>query len=338
MSSPSPPAGSGSCGSGCGRRRGRRARHSGRVRRGVPGPDRRGGRVLRRTRPSQARRPRNGGSCGRGTPGCSGASSSTTTWSPHWLEGDPSQPAPPAGREDGRNADWPHVYNRDIISMPDKWEYPWFAAWDLAFHMIPFARIDPHFAKEQLLLLLREWYMHPNGQIPAYEFAFGDVNPPVHAWACWRVYKMTGAKGKRDRLFLERAFQKLLLNFTWWVNRKDPEGRNLFAGGFLGLDNIGVFDRSRPLPTGGHLEQADGTAWMAFYCNTMLSHGAGARERGPGVRGPRLQVLRALHRHRAGDQHAGRLGAVARGRRLLLRPAPRGRPARAAAGPLARGR
>ena len=155
--------------------------------------------------------------------------------------------------------------------MPDKWEYPWFAAWDLAFHMIPFAKVDPHFAKEQLLLLLREWYMHPNGQIPAYEFAFGDVNPPVHAWACWRVYKMTGAKGQRDRLFLERVFQKLLLNFTWWVNRKDPEGRNLFAGGFLGLDNIGVFDRSRPLPTGGHLEQADGTAWMAFYCNTMLS-------------------------------------------------------------------
>jgi hypothetical protein len=188
-----------------------------------------------------------------------------------WAEGDPSQPAPPESRREGRNGEWGHVYNRDIISMPDKWEYPWFAAWDLAFHMIPFARIDPHFAKEQLLLLLREWYMHPNGQIPAYEFAFGDVNPPVHAWACWRVYKMTGPKGQRDRLFLERAFQKLLLNFTWWVNRKDPEGRNLFAGGFLGLDNIGVFDRSRPLPTGGHLEQADGTAWMAFYCNTMLS-------------------------------------------------------------------
>jgi hypothetical protein len=189
----------------------------------------------------------------------------------HWIEGDPAQPAPPAGRLEGRNAEWPHVYNRDIISMPDKWEYPWFAAWDLAFHMIPFAKVDPHFAKEQLLLLLREWYMHPNGQIPAYEFAFGDVNPPVHAWACWRVYKMTGPKGQRDRLFLERVFQKLLLNFTWWVNRKDPEGRNLFSGGFLGLDNIGVFDRSRPLPTGGHLEQADGTAWMAFYCNTMLS-------------------------------------------------------------------
>ncbi len=188
-----------------------------------------------------------------------------------WLPGDPSPPPPPDNRLAGRNGDWTHLFNRDVISMPDKWEYPWFAAWDLAFHMLPFARIDPHFAKEQLILLLREWYMHPNGQIPAYEFAFSDVNPPVHAWAVWRVYKMTGARGKRDRLFLERAFQKLLLNFTWWVNRKDPEGRNLFAGGFLGLDNIGVFDRSRPLPTGGHLEQADGTAWMAFYCNTMLS-------------------------------------------------------------------
>jgi hypothetical protein len=188
-----------------------------------------------------------------------------------WLEGDPAQPAPPSGRREGRNSDWPHVFNRDVISMPDKWEYPWFAAWDLAFHMIPFARIDPDFAKEQLLLLLREWYMHPNGQIPAYEFAFSDVNPPVHAWACWRVYKMTGPRGRRDRVFLERAFHKLLLNFTWWVNRKDPDGHNLFAGGFLGLDNIGVFDRSQPLPTGGHLEQADGTAWMAFYCNTMLA-------------------------------------------------------------------
>ncbi|MGN6392363.1 MAG: MGH1-like glycoside hydrolase domain-containing protein [Gemmatimonadales bacterium] len=188
-----------------------------------------------------------------------------------WAEGDPAHPMPPAGRQEGRNVGWPHVFSRDVISMPDKWEYPWFAAWDLAFHMIPFARIDPHFAKEQLLLLLREWYMHPNGQIPAYEFALGDVNPPVHAWACWRVYKMTGPRGERDRVFLERAFHKLLLNFTWWVNRKDPDGRNLFAGGFLGLDNIGVFDRSQPLPTGGHLEQADGTAWMAFYCNTMLA-------------------------------------------------------------------
>jgi hypothetical protein len=188
-----------------------------------------------------------------------------------WLEGDPAQPAPPPERATGRNGDWGHVYNRDVISMPDKWEYPWYAAWDLAFHMIPFARIDPEFAKAQLLLFLREWYMHPNGQLPAYEFAFSDVNPPVHAWACWRVYKMTGPRGARDRVFLERAFHKLLLNFTWWVNRKDPDGHNLFAGGFLGLDNIGVFDRSRPLPTGGHLEQADGTAWMAFYCSTMLA-------------------------------------------------------------------
>jgi hypothetical protein len=188
-----------------------------------------------------------------------------------WLEGDPAQPAPPPERARGRNAEWTHIYNRDVISMPDTWEYPWYAAWDLAFHMIPFAQVDPEFAKQQLVLLLREWYMHPNGQIPAYEFAFGDVNPPVHAWACWRVYKMTGGRAKRDRLFLARTFQKLLLNFTWWVNRKDPEGRNLFAGGFLGLDNIGAFDRSKPLPTGGHLEQADGTAWMAFYCATMLS-------------------------------------------------------------------
>ncbi len=188
-----------------------------------------------------------------------------------WLEGDPSQPTPPAGRRFGRNSDWAHMYNRDVISMPDKWEYPWYAAWDLAFHMIPFARIDPDFTKSQLLLFLREWYMHPNGQIPAYEWAFGDVNPPVHAWACWRFYKMTAPRGARDRVFLARAFHKLLLNFTWWVNRKDPDGHNLFAGGFLGLDNIGVFDRSQALPTGGHLEQADGTAWMAFYCGTMLS-------------------------------------------------------------------
>jgi hypothetical protein len=188
-----------------------------------------------------------------------------------WLEGDPAQPAPPPGRREGRNADWPHLYNRDVLLMPDKWEYPWYAAWDLAFHCVAVARVDPALAKEQLVLLLREWYMHPNGQIPAYEYAFSDVNPPVHAWAAWRVYKLTGARGKRDRVFLARVFQKLLLNFTWWVNRKDVEGKHLFAGGFLGLDNIGVFDRSKPLPTGGQLEQADGTAWMAFYCTTMLS-------------------------------------------------------------------
>jgi hypothetical protein len=188
-----------------------------------------------------------------------------------WLEGDPNQPAPPAARRDGRNHEWLNLYNRDVVSMPDTWEYPWYAAWDLSFHMIPFAAIDPEFAKEQLVLFMREWYMHPNGQLPAYEFAFSDANPPVHAWACWQVYKLTAdASGKRDRFFLERVFQKLLINFTWWVNRKDVAGRNLFSGGFLGLDNIGVFDRSQPLPAGGSLEQADGTAWMAFFCATML--------------------------------------------------------------------
>jgi len=189
----------------------------------------------------------------------------------HWLEGDPAQPAPPPSRVRGRNADWRHLHLRDVLSMPDKWEYPWFAAWDLACHMIPFAKIDPYFAKHQLQLLLREWYLHPNGQLPAYEFQFGDVNAPLHAWAAWRVYKIEAPAGKRDLAFLASVFQKLLLNFTWWVNRKDPHGDNLFSGGFLGLDNIGVFDRSQPLPTGGHLEQADGTAWMAFYSVTMLA-------------------------------------------------------------------
>ena len=189
----------------------------------------------------------------------------------HWLEGDPRSPPPPPGHLTARNSDWRHVHCRDVISMPDKWEYPWFAAWDLAFHMVPFARIDPAFAKEQVLLFLREWYMHPNGQIPAYEFAFGDANPPVHAWAAWRVYKIAAHRGERDLDFLKRVFHKLLLNFTWWVNRKDEDGNNLFSGGFLGLDNIGVFDRSQPLPAGGKLEQADGTAWMAFYASTMLA-------------------------------------------------------------------
>jgi hypothetical protein len=188
-----------------------------------------------------------------------------------WLNGDAAQTPPPSERNGGRNHEWKHLYSRDVISMPDKWEYPWFAAWDLAFHMIPMAEVDPQFAKEQITLFLREWYMHPNGQIPAYEFALGDVNPPVHAWAAWRIYKMTGKRGERDRVFLESVFQKLLLNFTWWVNRKDVEGNNIFSGGFLGLDNIGVFDRSQPLPTGGYLQQADGTAWMGFYCLTMLS-------------------------------------------------------------------
>jgi hypothetical protein len=166
-----------------------------------------------------------------------------------WLLGDPGQPAPPPQRAFGRNADWDHLVNDEIISMPDKWEYPWYAAWDLAFHCIPLAMIDAEFAKQQLVLLTREWYMHPNGQLPAYEWAFGDVNPPVHAWAAWRVYQMDRKQnGRGDIKFLERIFHKLMLNFTWWVNRKDAEGRNVFQGGFLGLDNIGVFDRSKPLP------------------------------------------------------------------------------------------
>ncbi|MGB6682580.1 MAG: hypothetical protein WBH24_02930, partial [Candidatus Acidiferrum sp.] len=189
-----------------------------------------------------------------------------------WLEGDPAGPPPPPERLKGRNKDWTHLYNDDVLSMPDKWEYPWYAAWDLGFHCIALALVDPDFAKEQLILLLREWYMHPNGQLPAYEWAFGDVNPPVHAWAAWRIYKIERrVRGVADRGFLEKVFHKLLLNFTWWVNRKDPEGMNIFQGGFLGLDNIGVFDRSAPLPTGGHLEQSDGTSWMGMYCLNMLA-------------------------------------------------------------------
>ncbi len=189
-----------------------------------------------------------------------------------WLEGDPGQPPPPPERLNGRNHDWMQLYNADVISMPDKWEYPWYAAWDLAFHCVPLALVDPDFAKDQLTLMLREWYMHPNGQLPAYEWALGDVNPPVHAWAAWRVYKIDKKqRGSGDLQFLERVFHKLLLNFTWWVNRKDAEGMNVFQGGFLGLDNIGVFDRSRPLPTGGHLEQSDGTSWMAMYTLNLLA-------------------------------------------------------------------
>ncbi len=189
-----------------------------------------------------------------------------------WLKGDPAVPPPPPERLNGRNREWSHLYNADVISMPDKWEYPWYAAWDLAFHCVPLALVDCEFAKQQLVLMTREWYMHPNGQLPAYEWAFGDVNPPVHAWAAWRVYKIDKKRrGVGDRAFLARIFQKLLLNFTWWVNRKDSEGRNVFQGGFLGLDNIGVFDRSAPLPTGGHIEQADGTGWMAMYCLNLLA-------------------------------------------------------------------
>ncbi|HEY4691058.1 MAG TPA: glucosidase [Anaerolineae bacterium] len=204
-----------------------------------------------------------------------------------WLQGDPGQPPPPAERKNGRNREWPHLNAFDVVSMPDKWEYPWFAAWDLAFHCIPLALVDAEFAKNQLVRLTREWYQHPNGQIPAYEWNFGDVNPPVMAWAAWRVYRIdqkrrnvgddsgrrqsaSGDASHGDLVFLERVFHKLLLNFTWWVNRKDSEGNNIFQGGFLGLDNIGVFDRSAPLPTGGLIEQSDGTSWMGMFCLNMM--------------------------------------------------------------------
>ncbi|KAK8200217.1 Six-hairpin glycosidase-like protein [Phyllosticta capitalensis] len=189
-----------------------------------------------------------------------------------WANGDPNMPPPPPGRKNVRNKNWKHMYLDDILSMPDSWEYPFFAAWDSAFHCIPLAMIDPDFAKKQLDLFTREWYMHPNGQLPAYEWNFGDVNPPVHAWSTFRVFKIERKMyGHEDWDFLERVFQKLLLNFTWWVNRKDFDGKNVFEGGFLGLDNIGLFNRSDPLPTGGVLEQADSTGWMAFYCLCMLN-------------------------------------------------------------------
>ena len=224
----------------------------------------------------------------------------------------------------GRNHEWTHLYNADVISMPDKWEYPWYAAWDLAFHCVPLALVDSEFAKEQLMLMLREWYMHPNGQIPAYEWAFGDVNPPVHAWAAWRVYKIDKKRrGKGDRAFLERVFHKLLLNFTWWVNRKDAEGMNIFQGGFLGLDNIGVFDRSAPLPTGGYIEQSDGTSWMAMYMPESAGDRAGTGQRRSVLRGRGQQILGALplHRQRHEPSRRRRHGPVERGRRLLLRRA-----------------
>lgn len=194
-----------------------------------------------------------------------------------WLNGDPGLPPPPPARKQGRNAEWTHLNNSTVMSMPDKWEYPWYATWDLAFHCVPLALVDAEFAKEQLILITREWYMHPNGQFPAYEWEFGNVNPPVHAWAAWRVFQMD-RKQRRTRhpddpgdiAFLERVYHKLLLNFTWWVNRKDAQGRNIFHGGFLGLDNISVFDRSAPLPTGGTISQADGTSWMAMYSLNLL--------------------------------------------------------------------
>ena len=215
--------------------------------------------------------------------------------------------------------------------MPDKWEYPWYAAWDLAFHTIALALVDPDFAKDQLVLFLREWYMHPNGQIPAYEWAFGDVNPPVHAWAAWRVYKIEQRiRGIADRRFLERVFQKLLLNFTWWVNRKDADGQNVFQGGFLGLDNIGVFDRSAPLPTGGHIEQSDGTAWMGMYCLNMLAIALELAARGPDLRGHGLKFFEhfVYIAHAMNDMGGDGHRALERGGRLLLRRAPHCRTAR----------
>jgi hypothetical protein len=189
-----------------------------------------------------------------------------------WLRGDPLQPPPPAVRAAGRNHDWPHLFNEDVLSMPDTWEYPWYAAWDLAFHTVVLSLVDPGFAKRQLITLTREWYMNPNGQIPAYEWAFGDVNPPVQAWAAYRIFQIEHKMyGVADYLFLERVFQKLLLNFTWWVNREDPLGANVFTGGFLGLDNIGIFDRSAELPTGGRIVQSDATSWMAVYALDMMA-------------------------------------------------------------------
>ena len=240
-----------------------------------------------------------------------------------WLNGDPACPPPPEARKQGRNHEWTHLYNADVISMPDKWEYPWYAAWDLAFHCVPLALIDSEFAKDQLVLMLREWYMHPNGQLPAYEWAFGDVNPPVHAWAAWRVYKIEKKRrGVGDRAFLERVFHKLMLNFTWWVNRKDAEGRNIFEGGFLGLDNIGVFDRSKPLPTGGFMEQADGTGWMAMYSLNLLAIAMELASEDPCYEDVASKFWEHFLYIADGDQQPGRRRRhVERGRRLLLRRA-----------------
>ena len=220
-----------------------------------------------------------------------------------WLIGDPAMPPPPPERLHGRNCDWEHVHAENVLSMPDTWEYPWFAAWDLSFHCVALSLVDPDFAKHQLLLLTREWYMHPNGQLPAYEWAFGDVNPPVQAWAALRMFqierKMTG---RDDYGFLERVFQKLLLNFTWWVNRKDAQGRNVFQGGFLGLDNIGVFDRGAPLPGGGHLDQSDGTSWMGVYHAQHAGDRARTRAEVSRLRGHRIEVLRPLLADRRRDE------------------------------------
>ena len=258
---------------------------------------------------------------------------------PEWLEGDPLQPPPPPERKRGRNRDWAHLNNAEVLSMPDKWEYPWFAAWDLAFHCLPLAIIDPEFAKSQLVLLTREWYMHSNGQLPAYEWAFGDVNPPVHAWAAFRVFQIDRKQRREsnpedpgDLAFLERVFQKLLLNFTWWVNRKDEQGRNIFQGGFLGLDNIGCFDRSSPLPTGDLINQADGTSWMAMYCLNLLRIAAELAVHNHVYEDIASKFFRALPFDRGCDQRCWRwrAGTVGRNRPVLLRPSQPGGRAKSA--------
>ena len=246
-----------------------------------------------------------------------------------WLDGDPGLPPPPPERQAARNSDWRTLFNSDVLLMPDTWEYPWYASWDLAFHAVAIAIVDPECAKEQLLLLLREWYMHPNGQLPAYEWSFSDVNPPVHAWAALRVYKIEAKRrGAGDRAFLERVFHKLLLNFTWWVNRKDEEGNNIFEGGFLGLDNIGVFDRSKPLPMGGHLEQSDGTSWMASYSLTMLAIALELADGDAAYEDVASKFWEHFVYIAACDGEGRRpVPAVGRGRRVLLRRAAPGRTA-----------
>ena len=245
-----------------------------------------------------------------------------------WLEGDPLQPPPPPERLAIRNSDWLHLNNRDIISMPDTWEYPWYASWDLAFQAVTFALIDPDFAKQQLLLLTHEWFMHPNGALPAYEWAFGEVNPPVHAWAAWRVFRMDAAlRGKPDFEFLERVFHKLMMNFTGWVNRQDVEGRNVFQGGFLGLDNIGVFDRSQKLPVAGRIDQSDGTSWMAMYALNMMRISLELADPQPCLRIDGDEVLRAFPGDRRGNDPAERPArTLGRDRSVLpQRPAAAGR-------------
>ena len=254
-----------------------------------------------------------------------------------WLEERGSDPFKPTRKAAPRNEHWHHMYNGDVISMPDKWEYPWYAAWDLAFHVLALTLVDPDFGKHQLKLMLRERYMHPNGQIPAYEWNFGDVNPPVHAWSTIFTYRLeAAARGEGDREWLKGCFQKLLLNFTWWVNRKDRTGRNVFEGGFLGLDNIGVFDRNAPLPTGGYLEQADGTAWMALFCQNMLEIAVELAMTDRRLRRDGAQVRRALPLDRLVDGPPGRGHRdVGRGGRLLLRRPPAARrPGAAAQGPV----